>query len=397
MTHAFGPVQTSPTNGVWHPYANLFPMIDGQAFEDLKADIAANGVLEPVTILDGQILDGRNRHFAAGFVHAACPWREYQGDDPLGFVISQNLKRRHLTESQRAMVAGKLAKMPAHRPAADNPANLPTSVTQSEAAEALNVSERSVRTAKAVERDAAPEITAMVESGALSLNAAAEASKLPLEEQAEAAQSGPEAVKDAVKRNRRGAVGTIAAPASERGDDLYETPEEAIRCLLMLERFTGTVWEPACGPGAIMSVLKAGGHDVVASDLRDYGHAGQHVGDFMEAVNLAPGCDIVTNPPYGIADKFVSRAVLEMNAPKVAMLLRLQFLAGCNDLRSSIMDAPRKPARVHVFTRRLPMMHRNGWDGPVASSQQDHAWFVWDRASHGPTIINRVDWKALLS
>jgi hypothetical protein len=119
--------------------------------------------------------------------------------------------------------------------------------------------------------------------------------------------------------------------------------------------------------------------------------------DFLTIKPLAPGCDIVTNPPYKIADEFAHRAVLECGAGKVALLLRLQFLAGSNDLRCSIMEAPRKPARVHVFTRRLPMMHRDGWEGPKASSQQDHAWFVWDRSSHGPTIINRVDWKALLA
>lgn len=57
--------------------------------------------------------------------------------------------------------------------------------------------------------------------------------------------------------------------------------------------------------------------------------------------------------------------------------------------------------RVNVFTRRLPMMHRDGWDGKKSTSQMNTAWFVWERSGGpnakqpypGPTIVNRVDWK----
>jgi ParB-like chromosome segregation protein Spo0J len=391
-----------PDGGLWHEFASLFPMMDGKALADLTEDIRAHGVREPVVFFEGKVLDGRNRYMAARGLGLEYPRAEFEGDRDaaLAFVISTNLHRRHLTDSQRAMVANRMAQLPKGRPveaADDKSADLRVFPTQAEAAAALNTSERLVQVARAVERDAAPEIVAMVEAGAVTLNAAAEAAKLPVEEQIEAAAAGPEAVKEVAKRSRAGSIGTRAAPIAERGDDLYQTPDEAIQCLMMLERFSGTVWEPAVGPGAIARAMHAKGHDIVASDIRDHGWPGQVVEDFLTIRDLAPGSDIVTNPPYMIADEFARRAVLDFNAPKVALLLRLQFLAGCNDVRSSIMDAPRKPARVHVFTRRLPMMHRDGWDGPKASSQQDHAWFVWDRTSHGPTIINRVDWKALLA
>ena len=50
---------------VAHPFANMFPMIEGNAFEELKRDIAAQGILEPIRLYQGMILDGRNR-YAAG-------------------------------------------------------------------------------------------------------------------------------------------------------------------------------------------------------------------------------------------------------------------------------------------------------------------------------------------
>ena len=80
---------------------------------------------------------------------AGYPWVEFEGDDPLAFVIAKNLKRRHLTESQRAMVAAKLAKLPhGGDRRSDQAANLPLGPTQGQAATMLNVSERTVRHAR---------------------------------------------------------------------------------------------------------------------------------------------------------------------------------------------------------------------------------------------------------
>ena len=69
------------------------------------------------------------------------------------------------------------------------------------------------------------------------------------------------------------------------------------------------------------------------------------------------------------------------------MLLRLAFLE--SERRSRILDTGTL-ARVHIFRRRLPMMHRDGWQGPKASSAMAFAWFIWDRAHTGPAILNRV-------
>ena len=92
----------------FHEYANLFPLIQGEALVALREDIRIHGVREPIVFLDGAILDGRNRYMCARELLIEYPRVEFDGEDPLGFVISHNLHRRHLTESQRA-IAGKRA------------------------------------------------------------------------------------------------------------------------------------------------------------------------------------------------------------------------------------------------------------------------------------------------
>jgi ParB family chromosome partitioning protein len=182
-----------PSVGVrFHEFADLFPWIEGAAFEELKADIAKNGVLEPIVFIGDTILDGRNRYMAARDLGMEYPRIEYHGSNPLAFVIAKNLARRHLSESQRAMVAAKLAKMPQGARTDIQPsANLPevvAPVSQPEAAALLNVSERSLRNAKTVQRDGIPELVDAVETGEIAVSAAAEIARLPKEEQAEAVE-----------------------------------------------------------------------------------------------------------------------------------------------------------------------------------------------------------------
>lgn len=90
----------------FHPLSELFPLMQGREFDELVADIKANGLREPIWTYQGQILDGRNRWLACEKAGVAQrPMREYTGDDPLGFVVSLNLHRRHLTEGQKAALA----------------------------------------------------------------------------------------------------------------------------------------------------------------------------------------------------------------------------------------------------------------------------------------------------
>lgn len=186
----------------FHPLADIFPLIDGDDFNSLVADVRQHGVREPIVIFDGRILDGRNRWRAAQAVGVECPRVDFTGSDPVGFVISLNLRRRHLDESQRAMVAGKLATLThGGDRVSEQAASLPVA-TQARAAEVLNVSERSVRSARAVLDHGAPELVRAVEAGAVSVSAAADVASLPQPVQAEIVARGEREILDAAKRIR---------------------------------------------------------------------------------------------------------------------------------------------------------------------------------------------------
>lgn len=98
------------------------------------------------------------------------------------FVVSLNLHRRHLDESQRALVADRLTTL---RRGERADRSIDPSITQAEAAELLNVSIPSVKRARQVNANGAPELVAAVESGKVSVSAAAAAAALPTEEQRE--------------------------------------------------------------------------------------------------------------------------------------------------------------------------------------------------------------------
>jgi hypothetical protein len=128
-----------------HPAAELFPLMEGDELTALVEDIEANGLREPVWLdKSGRILDGRNRARACEKLGKIPDYRTYEGDDPWGFSVSENMARRHLDESQRAMVAAKLVNTEPHRP--KKSADLRT-FSQPDAARRFNISERMVSSA----------------------------------------------------------------------------------------------------------------------------------------------------------------------------------------------------------------------------------------------------------
>lgn len=162
--------------------------------------------------------------------------------------------------------------------------------------------------------------------------------------------------------------------------------------LLSCESLPLKLIEPACGPGAIVRILRAAGHQVIAHDLVDYGCPDSRSGiDFLMEYCAQDAEAMVTNPPFKNGADFVRKG-LELYR-KVIILQRLAFLEG--DSRSDIMDGG-KLARVHVFSNRLPMMHRYGWEGPeLDKTMAAYAWFVWDNDHQGPTVLDRISWEPI--
>lgn len=192
-----------------HAAAAIFPLMDAFALGRLADDIRAHGLREPIVLLDGLVLDGRNRQEACHLAGVEPAYVEWDGvGDPAVWVVSKNLHRRHLTESQRAMIGAKLLEY--HRGAAKErlqatwakpgqqvpqaPANLPEPKERGEAREAaaasVNVSPRSVQSAAVVVERGAPELIEAVEADEVSVSAAAEIASLPKAEQVEVVAKG---------------------------------------------------------------------------------------------------------------------------------------------------------------------------------------------------------------
>jgi hypothetical protein len=176
-------------------------------------------------------------------------------------------------------------------------------------------------------------------------------------------------------------------PHSERGHDCYSTPAVAVEALLRTETLPHRLWEPACGRGNIVDVLRARGHQVIGSDLIDYGRPDFFSGrDFFLEHKMPDGCEgIITNPPFQIAAQFVEHSL--KLSPLVVMLLRLAFME--SERRCSILEGVGL-ACIHSFRKRLPMMHRHGWKGRKANSGMAFAWFIWERGYAGRTTIDRI-------
>ena len=176
---------------------------------------------------------------------------------------------------------------------------------------------------------------------------------------------------------------TAGDPPNRDPHDWYRTPPIAIDLLLAKETFLGEIWEPACGDGALSQRLLDAGHDVMSTDLIDRGYGMGRV-DFLTAES-AGVANVVTNPPYKIAEKFARKA-LDVATNKVALLLKLQFLE--TPRRKKFIEGS-PLARVYVFPSRLTTQ-RGGVDvsgtGLVA-----FAWFVWRQGYRGAPELGFLD------
>jgi hypothetical protein len=176
-----------------HPFAEIFPLADGPQMWDLREDIKANGLREAIWLWNGYVVDGRRRQVCCLALGVEPRYREFVGthEEVLKFVISMNLHRRHLSDTERAIVAAKIAALPRGSnqylgKGSNSPDGGPSPekvISRSEAAEVMNVSERAVDRAKKVLTQGTPELQAAVNDETLSLSAAADIASAPPMEQ----------------------------------------------------------------------------------------------------------------------------------------------------------------------------------------------------------------------
>lgn len=157
-----------------HPAAEIFPLMTGAEFDALVKDIKENGLREPITLHEGEILDGRNRLRACEQLGIKPKFEEWDADGtPQTYVVSKNLHRRHLDASQRAMIAARLANVEVGQVGRGRPA-LDVGITTSNAAELLNIHRSTVADARKVLREGTEEEIEAVDSGNASVGTVAD-------------------------------------------------------------------------------------------------------------------------------------------------------------------------------------------------------------------------------
>lgn len=173
-------------------------------------------------------------------------------------------------------------------------------------------------------------------------------------------------------------------------NDFYATHPDATKAFLVqLEKdnvkLDRLIWEPACGQGHISEVLKEFGHTVFSTDLIDRGY-GHGPADFLEYEGWWKG-DIVTNPPFKLADEFVRKA-MDIITPgnKVCMFVKIQFIES-KERRKLFDDHP--PKYVYVYTERQHTAMNGDFDKYKAKAQC-YCWVIWEKYFFGECTLRWI-------
>jgi len=173
----------------------------------------------------------------------------------------------------------------------------------------------------------------------------------------------------------------------DEGPDFYPTPAWATEALLRHVKFQGSIWEPCCGEGDMSEVLIKAGYKVFSSDKYDRGYGRRQ--DFLSLTDsYKPFDNIVTNPPFAIAEDVLSHALV-LARRKVCLLLRLAFLE--THSRYHRFYSKRPPSRVLVFAERLSMYPAG--DKRTSGGTMAMAWFVWSNNITGKASTT-LEWIA---
>jgi hypothetical protein len=153
--------------------------------------------------------------------------------------------------------------------------------------------------------------------------------------------------------------------------DAYETPEWVTQALLPHLPTRLRIWEPAAGAGKMLRALRAAGHAVVGTDIVEGV-------DFLTTADPPPIDAIITNPPYGLAQEFIERALA--CAPLVAMSLRTDY--------DHAKTRQHLFGKCPAFAKKLVLTRRIVWfESEKAAPSFNHAWYIWDQSHTGSPVL----------
>ena len=172
-------------------------------------------------------------------------------------------------------------------------------------------------------------------------------------------------------------------------DDYYATPYEATEMLLDKVKFNGNFLEPCVGGGHIADVIKKHYNtEITGYDLVDRGYPNTYVADFLKHNFDCKYDNIITNPPYSLAQEFVEKGMDVINDNgKIAMFLKIQFLEGAKRRK---MFEKYPPKYIYVFSKRQnPWRNGSTVDekGKPWASTMCFAWFIWEKGSNTEPIV----------
>ncbi len=228
-----------------HPLSELFPDMDEGAYAAFAADMAKDGYdnKQPILLYQGKVMDGWQRHRAAVAKDKMPTFENYKGDNPLGEVIRRNMSRRHLSVSQRAMIAAKLST----RHDGENKSGIPPiggmpESSHPQCVHMLKVSLRSIERAEAVLTKGTPELQQAVAEGDVSVSDGAAIADKPPDVQNAALQEVQQAkkpkFKSGVKKKKKTLREAVAEDLAKEDDSAPKTIEEVIAAEnSMLEKY----------------------------------------------------------------------------------------------------------------------------------------------------------------
>jgi ParB-like chromosome segregation protein Spo0J len=246
-----------------HPICLLMPSADEDELQNLTDDIRAHGLLDPIVLFEKRILDGRNRAVACESAGVAPRFVEFEGtrEEALMFVVSHNLKRRHLTKQAVADTLVEAEDFNLHYeldvPATQSDIKMsgqkPKTASSRELAKAAGgvVSREMINATRKVKEKAEPELQMAVKKGRIGVQDAAKAADLPPEQQrAIAASPKPRrAANEAIEAAKNTTANSASAEQNPRAAlrkawekatalrRLWETADNGTR-----EWFMGAVW-----------------------------------------------------------------------------------------------------------------------------------------------------------